>query len=140
MNIIDHYQYQEQGYNPFLITEKWQVAFLNYAPAEALEAIDKLDVHHYTDEAFILLSGRSVLIAATIQDDKIVEYEAIDMKPNIVHNIRKNVWHKIAMSEGSQVLIIENENTHLDDFEFYHLSMEQQQHLRDVVTLCITNT
>ena len=98
MKFIDQYQHENQGYNPFLITDHWQVALLNYAPAEALEAIDKLDVHHYTDEVFVLLRGRSALIAAEIKNN-IINYEVINMQPNVVYNIPANRWHKITMSE-----------------------------------------
>ena len=130
--IIETYSHEGQGYNPFLMGEKWQVAMLNYAPAEALEAIDKLDVHYLTDEVFVLLQGHAVLIGAAI-DKGIIEYNVIDMLPNKVYNIPKNVWHKIAMSEGSQVLIVEDARTHLGDFEFYHLNEGQKTQLRNVV-------
>jgi mannose-6-phosphate isomerase-like protein (cupin superfamily) len=138
MKLIDYYRHGEQGYNPFLITDRWQVALLNYAPAETLEAIDKLDVHHYTDEVFVLLRGRSALIAADIKND-LISYEVIDMQPNVVYNIPTNRWHKIAMMEESQVLIVENNNTHLGDFEFYHLNKKQKQELRDIVSKKIFN-
>jgi mannose-6-phosphate isomerase-like protein (cupin superfamily) len=132
MKLIDYYQHESQGYNPFLVTDRWQVALLNYAPAEALDAIDKLDVHHHTDEVFVLLRGRSALIAAAIKND-IISYDVIDMQPNVVYNIPTNRWHKIAMLEGSQVLIVENNNTHLSDFEFYPLNEIQKKQLRDTV-------
>lgn len=108
---------RRNGYAPFLIGDKWQVAFLNYAPEEALESIVKLDVHHYTDEVFVLLDGRAALIGAQV-DDGGVAYEAVDMRPLCAYNIRRGVWHKIAMQPGSRVLIVENCNTHLGDFEF----------------------
>jgi hypothetical protein len=38
------------------------------------------------------------------------------------------------MLEESQVLIVENNNTHLGDFEFYNLNEMQKEQLRDVVT------
>lgn len=132
MNLIEQYEHVKDGYNPFLIRPQWQVAILNYAPAESLEAIDKLDVHHNTDEVFVLLEGKSVLIAASI-DNNLVSYHAVDMKPGIVYNIPRNVWHKIAMHPGSKVLIVENPDTHLDDFEFYHLSEMQKAALEDAV-------
>ena len=132
MNLIELYKHTESGYNPFLIREQWQVAILNYAPEETLEAIDKLDVHYETDEVFVLLAGNAVLIAASIDSD-IVCYEAIDMKPNIVYNIPRNVWHKIAMQPESSVLIVENQNTHVGDFEFYPLNEAQKNDLREAV-------
>lgn len=132
MKIIDAYDYAGAGYAPFLIGDKWQVAFLNYAPEEALESIVKLDVHHYTDEVFVLLDGRAALIGAQISDGRIV-YEAVDMQPMQAYNIRREVWHKIAMQPGSRVLIVENSNTHLGDFEFYDLSAAQIATLRETV-------
>ncbi len=132
MNLIERYKHTENGYNPFLIREQWQVAILNYTPEETLEAIDKLDVHYETDEVFVLLAGNAVLIAASI-DNGTVSYEAIDMKPNIVYNIPRNVWHKIAMQQESSVLIVENQKTHLGDFEFYPLNEAQKNDLRDAV-------
>ena len=132
MKIIDAYDYGGTGYAPFLIGDKWQVAFLNYAPEEALESIVKLDVHHYTDEVFVLLDGRAALIGAQV-DDGGVAYEAVDMRPLCAYNIRRGVWHKIAMQPGSRVLIVENCNTHLGEFEFYDLSAEQIAALRETV-------
>jgi len=135
MNIIDKYQHNDEGYNPCLVTEKWQVAFLNYSKEETLESIDKLDIHHYTDEAFFVLKGEAILIAAQIKEETI-EYDVVNMKQGMIYNIRNNVWHKIAMEDGSQVLIIENKNTHINDFEFYHLNECQIDQLRKTVNNC----
>lgn len=37
MKIIDEHTFEGKGYHPFLITDRWQVAYLNYAEAESLE-------------------------------------------------------------------------------------------------------
>ena len=130
--MIDEYVYDGAGYAPLLIGDKWQVAFLNYAPEEALESIVKLDVHHCTDEVFVLLDGRAALIGAQVADGRIA-CEAVDMQPLRAYNIRRGVWHKIAMRPGSRVLIVEDSDTHLGDFEFYDLSPEQIAALRETV-------
>ena len=132
MSLIELYQYENEGYNPSLISEVWQVAFLNYAEAESLERIDKLDIHYKTDEVFILLAGKAVLIAADIKGD-VIEYDLIDMQPGIIYNIPKNTWHKIAMYKGSKVCIVERDNTHVSDFEFYYLSADKQLELQNAV-------
>ena len=110
MKIIDEHTFEGKGYHPFLITDRWQVAYLNYAEAESLEQIEKLDIHHQTDEVFILLQGKAALIGASVTDQNIT-YDVVNMQPGIVYNIRREVWHKIAMQPGSQVLIIENNDT-----------------------------
>ena len=71
MKIIDEHTFEGKGYHPFLITDRWQVAYLNYAEAESLEQIEKLDIHHQTDEVFILLQGKAALIGASVTDQNI---------------------------------------------------------------------
>lgn len=124
MKLIETYIHEQEAYNPLLIGPKWQVAILNYSSPDDVVNLNSLDVHFLTDEVFVLLSGHAVLIAATIQDN-IISYDMVDMRPNIIYNIPKNMWHKIAMEPGASVLIVEDANTHKGDFEFYHLSQEQ---------------
>ncbi len=129
MKLIEEYSHSGEGYNPFLITEGWQVAILNYSRSEDIDEITNLDVHYETDEAFLLIQGDIVLISASIDADK-VTYENVKLKPGIVYNIPKNVWHKVAMKPGSSVLIVEKDKTHLGDFEFHNLNSIQIEELR----------
>lgn len=133
MKLIEPYVSDIAGYIPLLMGSKWQVAILNYAPVEALECINQMDIHHHTDEVFVLLNGHAVLIAARIDASGIC-FETVDMKTHCVYNIPRNIWHKIAMEPGSQVLIVENAGTHLGDFEFYNLDSEAIALLRVAVT------
>lgn len=139
MKLIEEYTYNKEGYNPSLISEGWQVAFLNYTATESLDSIDKLDIHLKTDEAFILLFGQAALIAAKITERDIT-YDIVDMKQYVIYNIPVNTWHKIAMYPGSKVCIIEKHLTHLSDFKFYHLSTEQKEVLKKEVNRCIKNS
>ena len=82
MKLIEQYHTTENGYHPFLIRDGWQVAQLNYMPEQEIENIKKLDVHHFTDEVFILLKGNAVLITAKIEGDEI-EFDMEKMQPNI---------------------------------------------------------
>jgi mannose-6-phosphate isomerase-like protein (cupin superfamily) len=131
MKQIQSYSYDAPGYDPTFISDGWQAAFLNYSPDEALESIVKLDIHHQTDEVFVLLRGRAVLIAATIAGG--VSYDLVDMLPGVIYNIPRETWHKIAMYEGSSVCIVEKNNTHVSDFDFYDLSPSQREELQEAV-------
>jgi len=101
MKIIEKYAHEGQGYHPYLITPKWQVAQLNYAPEEELESIEKLDIHFETDEAFFLIGGEAVLIGASIEhlepENTVIDYDFQIMKPGVLYNIPKNVWHNTAL-------------------------------------------
>lgn len=142
MTIIDKYEHTKEGYNPYLITPRWQVAQLNHAPEEELKAIERLDVHRKTDEAFFLVEGKVVLIAANLEKGDI-KYDLQLMKPGITYNVRKDVWHNIAMYEGSKVLIIEDANTHLPlpagDYEFHYLNEDEKTDLQHQVNQLLSN-
>lgn len=131
MELIETYDHEGQGYNPFLVRDGLQVAFLNYAEEESLEAIRKLDVHHMTDEAFFLVKGEVLLICADIENG-ISGYDIRKMEYGTVYNVPANVWHKVAMKPGSSVLIVEKSGTHERDFEFYDMSEKER---RDLVVL-----
>ena len=104
MNLIEVLDYTDGHYKPVLITDKWQVAYLNSCPEYELEAITKVDVHHKTDEAFVLLEGRAILIAAEIKEDQIT-FDLIDMKQGVTYNIPKDMWHNIVLYENTLVYI-----------------------------------
>ena len=97
--------------------------------------IEKLDIHHLTDEVFILMKGKAVLIGAAIQGTDI-EFKIEKMKPNITYNIPVNTWHNIAMSKDCEIIIIEKSETHIADFEFFPLSSEKKKELETLVKQC----
>lgn len=128
MNTIEKYKLTEKGYHPFLIREGWQIAKLNFVSTQQVENIIRLDIHNHTDEAFILVKGKAVLITATLEKDH-PEFELELLKPEITYNIPQKTWHNIAMQEGCELIIVEKENTHVSDFEFLPLSEEKQSEL-----------
>ena len=126
--LIEEYTHSEASYNPFLIRNNWQVAQLNHVAGQGFEDIEKIDIHLNTDEVFVLMKGQAVLIAVEKNEDRL-SYQMVKMKKGVVYNIPKMTWHNIAMSENAQVIIIEDANTHLGDFEYYYLNAEQKEEM-----------
>jgi len=126
--MIETYEVKAQGYHPFLIRDGWQVAKLNFMPEQHIDAITNLDLHHETDEAFILLKGNAVLIAAEVINSQ-VNFEYKLLKQSKTYNIPKNMWHNIAMTEDCELIIIEKSNTHISDFEHFTLTKAQCKEL-----------
>ena len=132
MSLIESFKVNGNGFHPFMISDGWQVAQLNYSEEQHINNINKVDVHYQTDEVFILLEGKAVLIAAIFDaDNPIFEIEL--MKKNTTYNIPKNRWHNIAMEKGSKVLLVEKSNTHISDFEHLLLSKKKQEELKSRV-------
>jgi len=129
MSLIETYSINEEGYHPFLIREGWQVAKLNYLEELHINNIIKIEAHRETDEVFVLLKGKALLILAELQENNPI-FEITLMKPAVTYNVPKNRWHNIAMEKGSEVLIIEKSNTHLNDVEYIFLNNSQITNLR----------
>ena len=130
--LIEKYKHSKMGYDPYLIGPKWQVAQLNFEPDLAANSIKKIDVHHNTDETFLLMAGQAVLIAAKIQQNNI-QFEVISMKSKVLYNIPKGCWHNIALSTDAQILITEDANTHLGDYEFHYLNEKDENELKQLI-------
>lgn len=130
--MIERYNIREKGYHPFVIKEGWQLAKLNYTEEQHIDKIMQMDVHLETDELFIPIAGKAVLIAATINDN-VPHFEVEQMKLNHIYNIPKGVWHNIAMEEGSEVFIAEKADTHISDFEHFALSNSKKEELCNLV-------
>ncbi|MCG8310107.1 MAG: hypothetical protein MI975_22105 [Cytophagales bacterium] len=132
MSLIEKYSNKRKGYHPILISEGWQVAQLNYIEEQDIANIEKIDLHRHTDEVFWLQTGNVALITAEMESGKPIFHVEL-MLPEIVYNIPKNVWHNIAMTPGSAVVIMEKSNTHLNDFEFYGLNDRESQEMKGIV-------
>ena len=81
----------------------------------------------------MLLSGTAVLIVAEEAEGRLTLYTTL-MEPEKTYNVPKNVWHNIALAEDARVLIVENSNTHLGDFEFRDLSEKEKTELEQDLT------
>jgi|SRR6185437_14089099 hypothetical protein len=131
--MIETYEHKGEGYEPFLIRDGWQVAQLNYMEEQGLEGIVKIDKHLQTDEAFILLAGTALLIAATVNEANAVDFTCVKMQQGITYNIPVNTWHNIAMDRDASVIIVERKDTHLGDFVFRTLTSVEQRRLKRVI-------
>ena len=126
--MIEEYYHENKGYNPYLIRNGWQVAQLNYVEQHGLDDMNTLEIHHETDEVFILFEGIGVLIAADVKDDQI-KYELINMKKGVAYNIPAGRWHNIGMNKDAKMVIVEKSDTHLNDCTLYELNESQREDL-----------
>ena len=104
----------EEGYRPQVQFEAWRVAILRYADRFDRNSLTRLERHHLTDEVFVLLEGEATLI---IGDN----CKECFMEMNKIYNVKKDVWHHIIVSRDARVLIVENDNTGLDNTEYLPL-------------------
>jgi ureidoglycolate hydrolase len=109
-NIIQIREYRGEGYQPLIYFAGWRVAVLNYLDSIHPTRIADMERHLETDEAFILLRGKGVLIVGG-NGRQAVDLIPCEMVNEKVYNIRAGVWHTVLLSPDASVLIVENSDT-----------------------------
>ncbi len=108
--LIEVLEYHGEGYRPLMAFQAWRVAVLNYTPELLPECLNSMQRHDLTDEIFVLLQGHCILFVGLGQAG-VEQIQAVDMQPGKAYNVRQGCWHTHTLSPGTQVLIVENDDT-----------------------------
>jgi len=104
---VDVGRYDGEGYEPVIDSDgEWIVAFMNWCPSVTFGKLGKIEKHMSTDEVFVLTAGRGALIVGPRGDDP-EDLRVIDMEPNVVYNVKREVWHGLILSEDGRTVIVE---------------------------------
>lgn len=120
-----------EGYKPLIDFDCWRVAFLRYIDELLPENIVNAEKHLETDEVFVLLAGKAVLIIGS-GDDEVLEMTPYTMEPYILYNVKQNAWHNIVMSQDATILLVENRNTSRVNTAYYDLNSDQRHFIQQV--------
>ena len=110
MEQIETLRYDEKGYKSLVFFENWRVALMNDGPKTNLEGLSYFQKHDETDEVFVLLEGRCVLLMAGFGENP-GEISAVDMEPGSMYNVKKGAWHTHYFAPNTKVVIVENADT-----------------------------
>lgn len=138
MGLLEEYKYNDSGFKPLVMEQNWQVAILNYSNEQKLGNVNKIDIHFETDEVFVLLNGQAVLIVAELIENE-YKFKLKLIQAGEIYNVPKGVWHNIVMEQDSQVLIVENRDTHLGDFEFHYFTQHEQEVFNKELSVFLIN-
>lgn len=119
---------------PLSMHEGWQVAYLTTCEKHNLHDLENMEVHQHTDELFILLKGKACLLEADYEADEPV-FEALNMKPFIMYDVPQGVWHNIAMAPDTLLLIIEKDNTHLNDVAYRPFTADEYAKVKKLIEM-----
>ena len=115
MKGLDILEHCGTEYRRLVNNAKWTRASLNWAPRFDESNVCELERHNLTDETFVLLHGKAVLLVGENAD-------RVEMEPLKYYNVRAGIWHHIVVSEDARVLVAENANTSKDNTEYLSLA------------------
>ena len=126
MEQIETLRYDENGYKSLVFFENWRVALMNDGPKTTLEGLSYFQKHDDTDEVFVLLEGRCVLLMAGFGENP-GEISAVDMEPGSMYNVKKGAWHTHYFAPNTKVVIVENADTVPENSPISNLTDEQRK-------------
>jgi hypothetical protein len=128
MGMVDQYltvqDYSGQGYKPLVICEGWQVSILNWEPPIDLKSLTEIECHRFTDEVFVLLTGRAAIFVKTHEGIHVK-----DMEPGFIYTVTRGTWHSLVGTRDASLVIVENDKTDTIDTTIRLLEDEEMKQL-----------
>ncbi len=129
--LIEIREFHGKGYQPLIDFGEWRVAQLRYLDEIQPDRIDSMERHSETDEVFVLLRGRGVLIVGGRASRVGVIHPQV-LQPEKIYNVKRGVWHTILLSREACVLLVENRDTGRHNSEYCSLSPGQRRQIMDI--------
>ncbi|MGB4587787.1 MAG: hypothetical protein WBI17_00965 [Clostridiaceae bacterium] len=125
-NYIEKVDFPDFGYQAIIDFETWRVAVLKYCDDLIAENIVNFQRHMLTDEVFVLINGTCNLYSARTGEIP-GHIEQVSMEKHKAYNVKKGVWHAHTLSEDAEVLIVENQNTGVENSPVFPLTDEMRK-------------
>jgi ureidoglycolate hydrolase len=126
---VEVHEHLANDFKPLVRFGSWRVAILNFTETVSREGFHQMERHMETDEVFVLLSGTAFLLVGG-KGASVGEIRTMKLESRKLYNVRRNVWHHVVMSEDCSILIVENEDTAVENSEYSEMEPDQIARLR----------
>ena len=99
--------------------------FLRY-----IEKIQYLEEHHATDEQFILVQGKAVLLTASRENDAF-KIDVIPMEPNKVYNVLQGTWFNTITQKDTKLKYVQDAGTTTENSEYCDMTEVELSMVRE---------
>ena len=94
------------GFETVVMNERFKCAFITHSAYYSFGKVDHMKRHNNTDEIFVLLLGKAVML--TMEDGKIQSQE---LERGKAYNVQKGTWHYLTVTEDARVFVAEASDT-----------------------------
>ena len=120
----DVYENNGEGILCVYKNEKWLVSIKNWKPDNDIDGIAHLEIHHSTDEQFILAAGKVILITAAKADDGF-KIELTLMEQGKVYNVPAECWFYSITQKDTKMMYVQDSNCSMENSDFCDLSGDE---------------
>ena len=101
----DIYEHSGEGILCVYKNPKWLVSIKNWKPDNDIDGIVHLEVHHSTDEQFILAAGKAILITAERKEGRF-EIQLTLMEQGKVYNVPAECWFYSITQKDTKMMYV----------------------------------
>lgn len=110
-----------EGFEPIFHTPNFKCAFITLSPQYAFGKVKEMKRHNDSDEVFVLLSGKAVLLT---REEGSTEYTKTPLEYQTAYNVQQGTWHYLAVSEDALVFVTESGTMQRENTESFYLESD----------------
>ena len=125
----DIYSHEAEGIQCVFDNKKWVVCIKNWKPNNDVDQIQYLEIHHATDEQFILVKGKALLLVAS-RDEKCFDIQVSPMEQGKVYNVPQDTWFNTITQKDTKLVYVQDAGTTGENSEYQDMTAEELESVR----------
>ena len=125
----DIYSHEAEGIQCVFDNKKWVVCIKNWKPNNDVDQIQYLEIHHATDEQFILVTGKALLLVAS-RDETGFDIQVIPMEQGKVYNVPQDTWFNTITQKDTKLVYVQDAGTTGENSEYQDMTAEELESVR----------
>ena len=114
-----------EGIKQVYRNNEWSVSIKNWKPDNDIAGVEKLEIHYTTDEQFVLVGGKALLITADEKDGAFYNIELTPMEIGKVAHVGMGQWFYSITQKDSKIVYIQRSDCSMENSEIHYMTPEQ---------------
>lgn len=119
-NLIQVLAYEGEGIDEVYNNGRWLLSIKNWRAANDVEHITRLEIHHTTDQQFMLISGKACLLLAPKDMDDSTQLQVQPLEIGKIYNLPVETWFNNVLSRDCKLMYCESADAGENGNSEYH--------------------
>ncbi len=124
------YENNGEGIRCVYKNAKWLVCIKNWKPDNDIAGLAHLEIHHSTDEQFILSAGKAILVTAERTNDKFENIVLTLMENGKVYNIPEEIWFYSITQKDTKMMYVQDAGCSMDNSDLCDLTADEISYIQ----------
>lgn len=107
-DLIKVLSYEGEGIDEVYNNGTWLLSIKNWRATNDVENIHRLEIHHTTDQQFMLISGKACLLLAPKDMDESTELQIQPLEIGKIYNLPVETWFNNVLSTDCKLMYCES--------------------------------